>query len=714
MVERGVRAEDEVIATDSRPEPARDAGMVGAESAWDTPVSSDARPHFRPDIEGLRAVAILAVLAYHAGIPWLSGGFVGVDIFFVISGFLITGLLLRERDRDGRIDLAGFYARRARRLLPAALIVVAVTVAASALVVSPIQFPDVAIDGASAALYVSNYRFALSATDYFAVDLAPSPILHYWSLAVEEQFYLFWPLLLIVVIRLWSRASVWLAVLAVAAASLALSVVVTGIEAPWAFYSLPTRAWQIALGALIAIGAGRAWAARVPRSVMAALAVAGAALILAAVMLVNETTPYPGLAAILPAAGAALLIVAGERGELPSTRLLGSSVPRWFGRISYSLYLWHWPIIVLGVIVLNTTDLLPRVALAVASIGVAAASTRFIEQPFRIAAGAPSTSGRALALSGAASLGIAAVLVVASGSFTRAPSGSVSLGALPDPTDAMPPSLEPMVSGPVPADLQPSLLQARHDRDRLFADDCQTPSIESTLRDCLYGDPSASTTAVLFGDSHAAMWLPALERIAAERDWRIVPLVKFNCPPVGVTVWDNKLKRAFHECDTWRSAALTRIADLRPSLTFVVTSRGYQVADDEGNPVGPDARRTAWRAGLVDTLTAAGRSSSSVVLIGESPHQDGDPLDCLATSPVVESCTPSRAEVVNARYERLEASAAAEAGASYLRTTDWLCGDDACPLVMDNLVVYRDPGHLTATITEALAPRLLWELDRLP
>ncbi len=703
-----------MIAADGQPVPAGDDEAAGTGSAWDTPVSSDTRPHFRPDIEGLRAVAILAVLAYHARIPGLSGGFVGVDVFFVISGFLITGLLLRERDRRGRIDLAGFYARRVRRLLPAALAVVAVTVGVSALVVSPIQFPDVAADGAAAALYVSNYRFALSATDYFAADAAPSPLLHFWSLAVEEQFYLFWPLLLIVVIRLWSRARVIWPVLAVAALSLGLSVVVTGIEAPWAFYSLPTRAWQIALGALIAIGAARIGGARRPGPVMGALAVAGIGLIAAAIVLVDDTTPYPGLAATLPAVGACLLIVAGERADLPTTRLLASPVPRWFGRISYSLYLWHWPILILGPIVLSRNDALTRVTLALASIAIAAASTHFIERPFRASAATPVRAGRTLVLSGAISLGIAAVVVFASGTVTRPASAAVSLRELPGPSEPLPPALRPVVSGPLPTDLSPSLLEARTDRDRLGADDCQTPTTDSTLRDCSYGDPAARTTVVLFGDSHAAMWLPALERIAAERDWRIVPLVKFSCPPVSVTVWDNQLKRVFHECDTWRSAALERIESLGPSISFIVTSRGYQVADDHGEPLSREQRLAAWRDGLVDTLTETRRSSGAVVLLGESPHHDDDPLECLAASSAIESCTPLRSEVVNRAYEKLEASAAADARVDYLRTTDWLCHDGACPLVMDNVLVYRDPGHLTATITAALAPRLLWELDRLP
>ncbi|HWH24471.1 MAG TPA: acyltransferase, partial [Candidatus Limnocylindria bacterium] len=229
------------------------APPINAVSGWDRAVSPSEPSHFRPDIEGLRAVAILAVLAFHAGIAQAPGGFVGVDVFFVISGFLITGLLLREFGAAGRIDLPSFYARRARRLLPAALVVIAATVAVSAVVLPSVDVPDVAADGAAAALYVSNYRFALTATDYFAADTLHSPLLHYWSLAVEEQFYLFWPLLLLLGARYLGVRRLWWLVALIGLLSFALSVVVTGIEQPWAFYSLPTRAWQLALGGLIAL-----------------------------------------------------------------------------------------------------------------------------------------------------------------------------------------------------------------------------------------------------------------------------------------------------------------------------------------------------------------------------------------------------------------------------------------------------------------------------
>ncbi len=212
------------------------------------------RSYFRPDIEGLRAVAIGAVLLFHAGVPFADGGFIGVDVFFVISGFLITGLLVREWNGSGRIDLAVFYARRFRRLLPAALLTIVVTTLASWLVLSELRFPSVAADSAAAALYVSNIRFANEAIDYLGSEVAPSPLLHFWSLSVEEQFYLFWPLLVLVAMRLLGAARLWLVVTLIVAGSLVLAVAWTDIAAPWAFFSLPTRAWQLGVGGLIAVG----------------------------------------------------------------------------------------------------------------------------------------------------------------------------------------------------------------------------------------------------------------------------------------------------------------------------------------------------------------------------------------------------------------------------------------------------------------------------
>ena len=303
---------------------------------------------FRPDLEGLRAVAVLLVVAYHARVPGFAGGFVGVDVFFVLSGYLITGLLLRELRQSGTISLPAFYARRARRLLPAALLVLFVTLVLAVVVLPPLQVGDVGGDIAAAALYVSNMRFGIQATDYFQAAQAPSPVLHYWSLGVEEQFYLFWPAIVLLVshgaVRFGRR--VGLTVIAISIASFLLAAWLTGVDEPWAFYLLPTRAWELGIGATLAVGAVRLSA--IPGLLGTASGWAGIGLIVLSGVVLSVNTPYPGTAALLPTIGSAFVILAGIR-AMPwgAGRLLSTALPRFLGRISYSLYLWHWPLLIL-------------------------------------------------------------------------------------------------------------------------------------------------------------------------------------------------------------------------------------------------------------------------------------------------------------------------------------------------------------------------------
>jgi peptidoglycan/LPS O-acetylase OafA/YrhL len=680
---------------------------AGEESAWDTAVSTESPTHFRPDIEGLRAVAILAVLAYHTRLPALVGGFVGVDVFFVISGFLITGLLLRELRSAGRIDLPAFYARRARRLLPAALLVIGVTVAVSALVLSPVRFPGVAADGAAAALYVSNYRYAVIATDYFAAGGQPSPLLHFWSLGVEEQFYLFWPILIAVAVRILGSSRLWLILAILALGSFAISVVITDVEAPWAFYSLPTRAWQLALGGLVALLVLRL-DHRVPRTIFAVVGLLGIALIASAVVLIDETTPFPGYAALLPAVGGALVIVGGQHAGVMPGRILASPPFRWFGRISYSLYLWHWPILILGPIVLGRGGLRVRVALALLSIGVAALSTRYVESPFRFGKW-PRTSGRTLLASAACSLIIsgAAVLASTDPSPTEAQAPTPTLG--PE-TAARPQLPRPLLTGPLPADLAPALVDAKEDRGDVRRDGCEARVTESAIRDCVYGSATSSTTVVLLGDSHASMWMPAIQAIGDQRGWRIVALLKPACSPVIVTVWERALNRAFRECDAWRQSALARVRDVHPSIVFVTSSRTYDIVDADGNLLKSD-RAGPWQAGLVALLRELKRDSDRVVLIGEIPRHRSDPVECLASRGRLEDCTALRSQTVRQSYQAIEQRAADKAGIDLIEPVDWLCQERSCALVLDPYLIYRSRGHITATAALLLAAQMRWELD---
>ena len=379
-------------------------------------MATDEQPRadeYRSDLEGLRGVAILLVLLFHAGIPGAAGGFVGVDVFFVLSGFLITGLLVRERERHGRIDLPAFYSRRARRILPAALVTAVVTLAFSLIVLAPIDLPGVAGDAIASVLSAGNIRFAASSMDYFASETAPSPFLHYWSLGVEEQFYLVWPALLILAMRSGRpRLGAGIVLIAVLVGSYAAANLLTGISAPWAFYSLPTRAWQLALGGLLAVTA--TWHMRVPAWIRAPVGWAGLAAILAAVVLIGPATPYPGVAALLPTIGAAGVVLAGERCWSVASVLTLAPL-RFLGRISYSLYLVHWPLLILPTADLALGAVLPvgeRVALALASIVLAAASYRWVEQPFRTARAIALPTRRTIALAGAA---VAATIVCAAG-----------------------------------------------------------------------------------------------------------------------------------------------------------------------------------------------------------------------------------------------------------------------------------------------------------
>ncbi len=343
---------------------------------------------FRPDVEGLRAVAVALVVLYHAHVPGVSGGFVGVDVFFVISGFLITGLLVREGERRGSVSILGFYARRARRILPASAVVVLFTLFASYRWLGFLTGNAVAQGAAWTSVFMANIHFALVGTSYFGSQQAPSPLLHMWSLGVEEQFYVVWPGLFLLVSlvaarRVNRRAALAATLGAIVVASLAWSVVETSTSATWAYFSPLTRAWELAAGGLLAVSAPAI--SRFPRRAAVAMGLGGAALIAFSTVRLSPLTLYPGSAAVYPVAGAALLIAAGTAAAgLPAERVLALRPMQWLGARSYSLYLWHWPLLIIATEyaghALSVTDNLGWAAVAVLA---AALSFRLVERPIR-------------------------------------------------------------------------------------------------------------------------------------------------------------------------------------------------------------------------------------------------------------------------------------------------------------------------------------------
>ncbi len=467
-------------------------------------------------------------MAYHAGLLGISGGYVGVDVFFVISGFLITGLLWQELAGTGRLSLTAFYARRIRRLLPAAVLVLVATLGASWLWLAPLRVPSVARDAAAAALYAANYRFALQGTDYLSAQAPPSPVQHFWSLGVEEQFYLLWPVLLVLAAavirpaRLARAGAAW-ALGVLAAGSLALSLVLTDRAQPWAFYSLPTRAWELAGGGVLALAAPRL--RQLPHPVATALGWSGLAGVGWAVAADSAHTQYPGTAALLPVAGAIAVIAAGcahpRRG--PDLLLAGRAMQQ-IGRLSYSLYLWHWPVLIIGATLVHGS--LARAGLVGLSVLLAAATVRLVEDPVRQAGGLVRVPARALALGAAltatavlAATGAAldapvptgsgpAAAVAALGAPARAAiPGAASRAVRPEPFPGLEAAQLPVLSavaqgvaaGQVPVNLTPSLTAAHADVPLPFRDGCDLRFTADVSPPCTYGDSTARTRVVAFG-----------------------------------------------------------------------------------------------------------------------------------------------------------------------------------------------------------------------
>jgi len=707
---------------------------------------------FRPDVEGLRGLAVLLVVLFHAGLP-VAGGYVGVDVFFVISGYLITGLLVREHERSGRVSLSRFYARRIRRLLPAAAVVLVASLAAAWALVGLLDRPEVMADGAAAALSVSNIRFALAEGDYFTAIAGPSPFLHFWSLSVEEQFYLVWPALLLLVGG-GRRVRVAAVLGLVAAGSFAANLVLTDTSVGWAFYSLPTRAWQLAAGGLLAV-AGDRFAS--PHRLVAALGGlvgwAGLAAVVAAGVLLTESTPYPGLAALAPTLGAAVLIATGTLRGGPGL-VLASPPFRFLGRISYSLYLWHWPILVFAPLVAGTAlGLEATTALAASAVLVAWASWRFVEEPFRRGRLALALGTRRALGSGVAA--IAAVALLAGGlgygsvraideigtavrptpgptspaptptASSPAASSRPSRGPTDLPTDGPtvpPPSPTPVETPapltwvsipdfdppdpiPLPADVAPSLADARTDTERLYRDRCAAQVDDTEPRSCVYGDPSGSFTIALVGDSHAGEWFPALEVLARQHGWKLVPYVKLSCPFIDLRVRHIELKREYTECAAWREKVIALLAAQPPDLTVVAMShRGifpWLAAD-----VGVESE-SAGIARAVERIP--GRHAVMI----DTPRTSVEIPGCIAAHlDDVRACAITRDTAFTRLFGAREARVAELTGAGVIDLIPTVCPAMPCQVVRDGMIIYRDNHHLTETFSASLAPALESALRR--
>ncbi|NEA52709.1 acyltransferase family protein [Streptomyces sp. SID13666] len=670
-------------------------------------------PGFRPDIEGLRAAAVLAVLAFHAELPGLTGGFVGVDIFFVISGYLITGLLIREAATTGRIRLGEFFSRRARRLLPSAAVVLGATALAAAWLTVPLRRTDLEYDVLAAALSTANWRFVSQQTDYLAAGRDPSPLLHFWSLAVEEQFYLFWgPLLALIVFAVLRTSrrgrAVRSAVFAVTAlltlGSFLLALHWTHTSVSLAYLGTPSRAWQFGVGALLAL---TPWhRLRGLSAIRPVCGWAGAAAIVWCVVRYDGGTPYPGYAALVPTLATAAVILAGT-GDADATdgataygvgRILRGRIPRAIGRLSYTLYLWHWPVLVLAEARLGTLGWPARAALTVASALPAFATMRWIEQPLRRSRTVSEFPRRGLALGVAAVvLPVVLALVVGTGTMNLLASApEFDLKGLPpgaaDGRSLLLRTGTPLKDGPP----VPGAVQARKD----FPPDgaCEVAPTATTSPPCLFGATASPDRIVLLGDSHAGQWFSPLLGIAAQRGWALQELVKQGCPLPQLTVRNPQLGRTYTECDTWRADSLSRLRQgPKPRLVVVASLNRY--TDDQ----------QLLTAGWEKTLSPLRALGVPIVYIQDTPIPGTDIPACVSGhTKDPDACAFDRA---TAQWpDPLAASIAAGRlpGVRAVEMNSVLCpgAGATCPAVLERILLYRDDAHLTNVAATVLAPRL--------
>jgi peptidoglycan/LPS O-acetylase OafA/YrhL len=694
---------------------------VTAVVAVSTPVRT--RGHFRPDIEGLRSVAVLLVVGSHL-IVWPEGGFIGVDVFFVISGYLITGILTRQLDSVGTISFVDFYRRRLLRILPAATVVLVVTAAVSWLVFFPVRALATTWDAIFAAVFVENWNLISQGTQYFASTSVPSPFQHFWSLSVEEQFYLLWPWLLILAASLFRtpvarRRALIIGLAAGAAASFALACVESELRPSVGYFSTATRAWELGIGALVAL-LPKAVSASLGHRAHAAIWSTGLLAVLVSAFAFTESTAFPGPWAIVPVWGTAAILFADRAGRWQY--VLTNPVARYFGKISYSLYLWHWPVI--AFLLIFAPHLEPwqaAIAFAVA-VGLSVLSYHYVETPFRhwrIGAAAarrvlgddarrprrfgPRSWDRMLGVGLAVGIIGASVLPWAPRPAVPSPPRDEASAAVPFRSGSeLSSELAEALEAPTWPQLSPpigTLTRADSALDVALAHGCisstagdVTASARRMSERCVLGDVAGTRTAVVLGDSIAASWLPALER--ALGGWRIVAMTFESCPAVAVTVDEASGRRGFRtECATAREAAEQRTRELHPDLVLLSSALGGY----ERQVVSDDAAE-AWSAGTARALRSLPEIARAVVL--ESPPEGPAPADCasrlLSPSTCATTAPAQWLEKSDAEATGVRAAAATGVHAEFVSTAAWFCTPSLeCPVFAAGTPIRVDRGHLT-------------------
>lgn len=654
------------------------------------------RPHrlnYRPDIQGLRAVAILLVALGHAGVPFVDGGFVGVDVFFVISGYLITGILVRNH-LDRRM-FADFYARRLKRLLPALAFMITCVLLASYLLLTTTEIHEQTRSLPFAATWMSNFYFAFTEVDYFAELQGKDLFLHTWSLGVEEQFNLIWPLLIFSVyasarhLGYKKNQVLMVAICIIGLISLTLAVRLgTGPHASASYYLLHTRFMEFLIGAAVYLFHMRAAGGGLSKYIFSRFRTdpqtAGIILIVGSAVLFGKHMPYPSGYALLPTLGAALVIASPPqvaRGF--ANRLLGNRCMIWIGDTSYSWYLWHWPVFMIGEAYGARTMMGGSIMLLLLSLALARLSFHLVELPF--------WKGR---FSGMLPTRVFLLAIIAMGTPVALNNVLSSLIATHQPQAAQSASAAQL---------------ARQDTPWIYAQICDTSFRSSELTPCSRGNPEADKVAVIAGDSIGVQWVSMLSDLLDESKWHIVVLTKSSCPMVDQDVYLRD-HTVFEKCRVWRDQMLEYVASLQPDVVFLGSASSYGFS------------RRQWIEGSESVFKRIESAAGKIIVIAGTPALSFDGPACLqrAESRTGDSIDPkacsepasvARSDDV-ASY--LQNAVSLHATAQLLNLNDLVCPNGICQAQTDDgVVVFRDTQHLTDSFVRSRANAIRQKIQKL-
>ena len=692
---------------------------------------------FRADVQGLRALAVVLVLLDHVfGFP--RGGFIGVDVFFCISGFLITGLLVRERERTGKVSVREFYARRARRILPMAVLVLAVTDLTAKLIFTAVRVHQTIVDSLWALVFMANVHFAAIGTSYFEAHRPPSAIQQYWSLAVEEQFYLVWPLLLMVafvvarrIAPTRSRPAVGLVATLVVLTSFVFCVAYTHSNPTGSYFSPFTRAWELGVGAITMLLYERVQ--RIGETARAGASWVAIGVIVVSAFVIGPFTAFPGWIAALPVLATAVVLAVGPvRGGVGHRWALGSRPSLYLGDISYSLYLWHWPAIVFANAYFVKGSAQARLSAAAASFVLSALSFRWLEEPVRESlwlsrkpAGYSrqrrrigewvEDNERTLLLAAVAVITVIA-LQVWSITHEPAPQGldatdNVALGGDDVTTTTAP-------ADPLAALVKASTLATHWDTLNPSIDSLDSAGAPEWIRDhcldvkdggdvgrCVYGPPTAPHLAVVLGDSIAASWMPGLRDALVPAGYRIQTLTLGECPMIDTPTRASAHSSGVNQrCLDHRQFVMRQLPTMHPDLVIVSNSFAFVDTLVDGGPSGSAQNAVRWQEGTQRTLASLTPLAGKTVVIGAPPSTE-NLQECVTVRSKPQDCDRE----VQKRWfdvEQAEKAAASAAGATYVDPISWFCYRSLCPAVIGTTPVYWDGVHMTAAYSRSLAPQL--------